>query len=88
MIGAPASSATCNPSAFLSALRPTIVFDGDGPGLALGHVNVTTDPASGTTTWTQAVGAFTRQPATPQAVALARVGSIPLPGSASLAVTK
>ncbi|GBF99606.1 hypothetical protein Rsub_12070 [Raphidocelis subcapitata] len=49
-VAAPAASVSCNPAAFLSALRPTVMFDASGPGLPLGSVNVTTAPDSGATT--------------------------------------
>lgn len=51
-----ASSASCNPAQFLAPLRPSVDIDGAGAaGLLAGAVNATTDPNTGTVTWSQAL---------------------------------
>lgn len=85
-LAAPATTASCEPAAFLAPLRPTLSFAAAGPGLMLGAVNASVDAATGAATWSQAVGAFGRQPAQLPARVLAAAGVVALGEAAQLAV--
>lgn len=82
-----ASTASCEPAQFLAPLRPTLAFDAAGPGFLLGAVNTSVDAATGAVTWSQAAGAFQRQPPQLRARALAAAGGVPLGLAADFAVT-